>query len=64
MLGTSGIDMLSLENNHSADCELFDTTSREENLAFWEENNLKLIQSQTQPGGKRDRRHQFCFPGI
>lgn len=61
MLGTSGIDILSLENNHSADCKLFDATSREENLAFWEENNLKLIQSQTQPVVKEIGGISFAF---
>jgi poly-gamma-glutamate synthesis protein (capsule biosynthesis protein) len=61
MLGASGIDMLSLENNHSADCEKFDAASSEGSSDFWEENKLELIQLETQPVVKEINGIRFAF---
>lgn len=49
MLSMAGIDMLSVENNHSTDCDEFDSASREEYKGFWEKNNIELIQAENQP---------------
>jgi len=61
MLGASGIDMLSLENNHSTDCKKFDAASSEGSSDFWEENNLELIQLETQPVVKEINGIRFTF---
>lgn len=61
MLGASGIDLLSLENNHSADCARINAVSSEGNPDFWEENSLELIHRETQPVVKEMNGIRFAF---